>query len=226
MRRRCSRGSTAAIRSSSRSNSATAASSSARVPCDADWSNLPMRPFYLPLLQRLSRLSRLHGFPAAQSRRGQTARRLSARRPMPARRRRSSRRTARSRSADREEGRARRGRVCADAAARPLHADPARRVGDALRRQRLAPRVRPAKADRRRRSRTSRSRTASRSSTPARNTSSSITRAATAVNSGVRCSGCCSRLLFLELFLQQRFARVRRRTAGRRAQAMKRAVRA
>jgi hypothetical protein len=24
------------------------------VPCDADWSNLPMRPFYLPLLQRLS----------------------------------------------------------------------------------------------------------------------------------------------------------------------------
>ncbi|MEA3212525.1 MAG: hypothetical protein QOE70_5582 [Chthoniobacter sp.] len=24
------------------------------VPCDADWSNLPMRPFYLPLMQRLS----------------------------------------------------------------------------------------------------------------------------------------------------------------------------
>lgn len=24
------------------------------VPCDADWSNLPMRPFFLPLLQRLS----------------------------------------------------------------------------------------------------------------------------------------------------------------------------
>jgi hypothetical protein len=24
------------------------------VPCDADWSNLPMRPFYLPMMQRLS----------------------------------------------------------------------------------------------------------------------------------------------------------------------------
>jgi hypothetical protein len=24
------------------------------IPCDADWSNLPMRPFYLPLMQRLS----------------------------------------------------------------------------------------------------------------------------------------------------------------------------
>jgi hypothetical protein len=24
------------------------------IPCDADWSNLPMRPFYLPLLQRLT----------------------------------------------------------------------------------------------------------------------------------------------------------------------------
>jgi hypothetical protein len=24
------------------------------VPCDADWSNLPMRPFYLPMMQRLA----------------------------------------------------------------------------------------------------------------------------------------------------------------------------
>jgi hypothetical protein len=34
------------------------------IPCDADWSNLPMRPFYLPLMQQLSTYLASKVFPA------------------------------------------------------------------------------------------------------------------------------------------------------------------